>query len=148
MPRCESIYFGMLDYEGDAVIDMPGGLFGFEAERRFVLIQRPDQAPLVFMQSLSLPDLCFVTLPVLAVDRQYALFLSNEETQAIGLSGPAEIGTTVLCLALVTADRTCPTANLRAPIVVNLASRTGAQFIGPPGRYSHQHSLLAAEAAK
>lgn len=64
---------------------------------------------------------------------------------------PAErrprIGDDVLCLAAIALRETGPTANLLAPIVVNLANRKAVQAVAPESSYSHRHALVFEEAA-
>ena len=46
----------------------PAGLPGFEAERGMLPVEIPAQKPLVYLQSLTNPEVCFVSLPVFIVD--------------------------------------------------------------------------------
>jgi len=62
MPEFNSKAFGKLTYSDDGRMHFPVGLFGFEKEQWFLLIEQPGTRPLLFLQSLSTPELCFVTL--------------------------------------------------------------------------------------
>jgi flagellar assembly factor FliW len=64
MPVLETNSFGPIPYEPDAVLEFPCGLPAFETRRRFVALRFPHSEPLVFLQSLEDPGLCFITLPV------------------------------------------------------------------------------------
>jgi flagellar assembly factor FliW len=132
----------MAEFGEDAVLSFPEGLPGFVAETQFVLLQRQSEYPLVYLQSTRTADLCFLALPVLSADSRYALELSDEDTVLLQVPPCPVIGTDVLCLALVSLRANQPTANLFAPIVVNLATRVSAQCFQPSTRYSHRHSLL------
>lgn len=133
-----------MNYGPDAVLSLPQALPGFVSEHEFVILQQPEHFPLVYMQSLSTADLCFLALPVLSVEHDYDLCLSEEDARLLDLPQAPIIGREALCLALVAAHQTTPTANLLAPIVVNLRTRRTAQCLNPEGAYSHQHELLAA----
>jgi flagellar assembly factor FliW len=149
MPQIDTAAFGRLDYADDAVLDFPSGLPAFEDQTRFVLIERPDLAPLVFLQSLARPDLAFPALPVAAVAPDYQLEIADEDRTLLGLPGQetaADAG--LLCLAIVTlSGQTPPTVNLMAPVVVNSALRRAVQVVQTTPRYSHQHPLFAREDA-
>jgi len=137
-----------MEYPRDAVFEFPDGVPGFENERAFVFLKRPDAHPLMFMQSLSVPDICFILLPVLAVDPHYKLRFTEEDLAALRFPAGAQpqIGKDVLCAVLVCASgdqRPDPTVNLRAPIVVNLEERIGIQAIQTQSEYSHRHPLVA-----
>jgi flagellar assembly factor FliW len=147
MPRIQTKYFGEMEYSGAAVYEFPHGLPGFESEHAFLFLEQPSTHPLMFMQSLFSPDVCFILLPVLAADPQYRLNLSDEDMDSLGLppGGQPGIGEDVLCAVLVCAaaeGRTQPTVNLLAPVLVNLKQQIGIQAIQSQTQYSHRHPLI------
>lgn len=145
MPTFSSSRFGAIEYQEDAIFRFPFGLPGFEQERQFIAIEHAASRPIVFLQSLTQPDLCFITLPVLVVKPDYRLAVSPADLKSLALScdRQPEIGTEVLCLAIISvAEGRLPTANLLAPVVVNLKTRVGLQAIQEESAYSHQHPLL------
>jgi flagellar assembly factor FliW len=149
MPQIETTYFGSLAWQPESAIEFPAGLPGFEDERSFVPLEIGEYAPLVFLQSVRTPGLCFLTLPVLAADPGYCLEAAPEDLARMGLDPRRTpvIGKDVLCLAVLTVAEDGITANLLAPIVIGLDSRRGVQAIQPQGRYSHRHALACEEAA-
>jgi flagellar assembly factor FliW len=56
------------------------------------------------------------------------------------------IGAEVLCLAVLSIRKTGTTANLLAPVVVNLKNYKAVQAVSPESGYSHQHLLFPQEA--
>lgn len=142
MPRARTEQFGELEYAADSTLTFPRGLPGFEECRQFVLLDRPDLAPLVHMQSLEIPDICFLALPVRALDEGYETVLSPEDREAAGLGEYDEPGRATLDLALLAvATDGRLTANLLAPVVINLATRQAVQAVRGDARYSHAHVL-------
>ena len=144
MPKLATVYFQDLEYSNESIFDFPAGLPGFEDQIAFLFIEQPATRPLVFMQSLLNPRLCFLTLPVLSVDPQYQLSLSPEDLGALGLDGgnPLKIGTDIGCFVLLTvAEGAAPTVNLMSPIVVNLRSQKALQAIPTASDYSLRHPL-------
>jgi flagellar assembly factor FliW len=144
MPLADTKYFGTLPYREESVFDFPSGLPSFENEKRFVPIELPEHAPLLFLQSLNQPELCFLTFPILVVDGEYRLKISREDLTALELDTRRQptLGDDVLVLALVSMhDGFSATANLMAPIVVNLKTRRAIQAIREDTTYSHQHPV-------
>ncbi|MGH9665146.1 MAG: flagellar assembly protein FliW, partial [Bryobacteraceae bacterium] len=96
------------------------------------------------LQSLIRPELCFLTLPVEVLTPDYRLNAAAEDLTALELNTAAQpkIGEEVLCLAIlsVTGNQP-PTANLLAPVVVNLKNRRAVQAVRLDAAYSHQHPL-------
>ena len=144
MPLLNTKYFGVLNYREEAVFEFPQGLPAFEEEHRFVLIEMPENAPLVFLQSLRQSELCFLAFPILVADREYQLAVSPEDREALQFEGGEQpkLGSEVLVLTLVSLhDGFSATANLMAPIVLNLKTRCGLQAIRQDNLYSHQHPI-------
>jgi len=142
---CQTKYHGDIEYSDDALIRFAAGLPGFEEETAFLPIEMPAARPIVFLQSVLQPDLCFVTLPVLVVSPEYKLSLLPSDLEALGLAPDRQprLGDDVLCLAILTIQENGPTtANLLAPVVMNLQTRQAVQAICPDGGYTHQQPFL------
>lgn len=146
MPVLDTRYFGPIPYREEAAIVFPGGLPGFEERRRFLALSFPQREPLVFLQSVEDAALCFITLPALAVDPAYRLEMSREDLVLAGLPPGAQprIGDDVLCLAVISLPEGGATANLLAPVVVNLRNLRAVQAVAPHASYSHQQPLFPA----
>ncbi|MGD0500131.1 MAG: flagellar assembly protein FliW [Bryobacteraceae bacterium] len=149
MPAFETQQLGTIIYDPDAAIEFPHGLPGFDHLHQFAAVRLPKTDPLVYLQSLEDPAVCFLTAPVAAVCPDYRLEVSAEDLEAVGLAAarrPA-IGRDVLCLAVLSLREGGPRANLLAPVVVNLRNRKAVQAVSPRGDYSHQYALAPEEAA-
>ena len=145
MPVLETKHFGKLSYETDSELEFPLGLPGFDERKRFVAVHFVENDPLIYLQSLEDPALCFITMPILAVDPRYRLKVSGEDLGHLGLSSIRQprIGDDVLCLSVLSLRETGPTANLLAPIVVNLRNRKAVQAVALESDYPHQFALMA-----
>ena len=147
MSVCQSKYHGTIRFEAPQVLHVSHGLFGFPDEKEFLLLELPSTRPLAFIQSVRTPGLCFISLPAQVVMPDYRLELSAAEIETLGYrpDAPPIMGRDVLCLALLTVrDDQATTANLLAPLVIDIARHCGVQVL-TPGTYSHQHSINAAE---
>lgn len=144
MPVAQTRRFGALDYRSSSVLTFPLGLPGFDGHTLFTPVEQPELAPIVSLQSLNNPDLCFLAAPVTAIDPDYALSLSHEDMEHLGLD-PARSpvpGVDVLPLALLCVPENGPlTANLLAPVVINLHTNVAVQAVRSDSRYSHQHRI-------
>jgi flagellar assembly factor FliW len=146
MPQIQTKCFGLTEYRPESVFRFPSGLAGFETEKAFVFIEREDAHPLLFMQSVRTPSLCFIVLPVFAADPHYRLQLTAEDRAELDLPpvGEPEIGKDIFCGVIVCTAREqqpAPTANLLAPVVLNLRLGLGMQVIQTNSGYSHVYRL-------
>ena len=136
MPKVLSRNFGAVEFAPGEQFVFPNGLPGFPGETAFLPVEVPEQLPLVYLQSLQTPDLCFVALPVHCQVPDYRLSANAEDLTLIDLGREAVPGPQMLCLALLCfRDDGTAAANLRAPILVNLQNRRGIQAIQNEDRY-------------
>jgi flagellar assembly factor FliW len=150
MPSCQTKFHGTIRFEPEQVLDIPAGLIGFPDEKQFLLLELPSMRPLAFIQSIRTPELCFISLPAQVVDAQYTLSLQPSDVAIFGYrpEKPPVMGKDVLCLALLTAgEKKETTANLLAPVVIDIARHRGMQAI-VDAPYSHQHSIAPMELRK
>lgn len=144
MPQARTKHFAVVDYDDSAVITFPAGLPAFERLTRFVLVERQSMSPLVFLQSLEDEAVCLPAAPVSAVCPDYRLELTADDLAALGAPDPGELA----CLAVVSIPAGgVPTANLLAPVVIDLAGRRAVQAVRSDTQYSHRHPLTAREGA-
>jgi len=144
MSRIPTKFFGECDCEAGALFSFPSGLPGFEDERSFFFLKIPGAEPLLFLQSVSTRSLCFILLPILVVDPHYDLKLAPDELSELQLPLDRRpvIGEDILCAATICSGDGEVTANLMAPIIVNLQAKIGMQAIHGESGYSHRHPLL------
>jgi flagellar assembly factor FliW len=148
MPQIRTAYFGELDYTDGTVFHFPYGLPGFEDEHAFLFLKQPHTEPLLFLQSLGTPRLCFILLPILVVDPNYQVKFDIDDLAALRLNPLRQprIGEDILCAAIVSpggGSEGEPTANLMAPVIVNLKEQIGMQAIRSDSPYSHRHPIPA-----
>lgn len=129
----QSPWLGEIEWAVESELCFPGGLPGFEQQRRIVPVEIPSQRPLIYLQSAEEPGVCFVSLPVLTVWTGFELQLSEEDRTLLDLHHTPAIGTDVLCLALLTPAGKTVQTNLDTPIVINLHNGRGVQAVSPAG---------------
>ena len=148
MPQCETRYFATVSYDDQTVITFPAGLPAFEHCRRFLPVEDAARRPFIFLQSLEDARLCFLTVPVAALDPGYQLKMSPQDLATIGLQKPPAAGPDLQCLAVISFDRDgVASANLLAPIIVNAATRQAVQAVRDDSVYHCSHPLTPATEA-
>ena len=144
MPELRTKHFGTVTCDDSELFQFPLGLPAFEEEKSFAPLDLPGTEPLLFLQSAARPDLCFLCFPVLVVEPEYELSVTREHLQVLGLRSDRqpEIDRDVLVLALLAVkEHEPPSANLMAPIVVNLRNRRAVQAVRGDTRYPYQYGI-------
>lgn len=128
MMTIQTSRFGELEVSEDTLLTFPTGLVGFPAVQEFVVLDVAEDCQYQWFQAIKEPDLALVIIDVHLLDPEFKAEVSDE--------GLAELEITptdpVLIIAVVTIPSGQPeqaTANLRAPLVVNLRTRKGKQLI-------------------
>ena len=109
-------------------VDLLTGLVESPAVQEFVVLDVAEDCQYQWFQAIKEPDLALVIIDVYLLDTEFKAEVSDE--------GLAELEITqtdpVLIMAVITIPSGQPekaTANLRAPLVVNLRTRKGKQLI-------------------
>lgn len=120
--------FGTITVSDEALMDFPqGGLFGFERVTRYALLPAARRG-LWWLMSPTTPPVTFVLADPFVVAPSYELDLAESERERLGIEQPTDVIALVV-LTLPADPGGVVTANLRAPLVVNITKRLAAQIV-------------------
>ena len=114
------------------IIRFPDGLPGFPSSREFVMAQKPDERPFVWMHSLSDPGLAFALVDAYSWDGDYTLDLDDEELEQMGSLDPLDYAVYFILRIQKEGDRTTLRAKPNAPLLVNIRNRQARQVVVAP----------------
>lgn len=125
-------------------IDLPIlelSIIGFDDDHRFTLVRVDDAGVVCELRSLDHDDLSFVVVPPHVFFPEYSLEIEDEVVEALHI----ESGDNVQVLVLLTMGDTLATstANLAAPVVLNLSNRRAKQVVLEQGGYDVRTALAA-----
>lgn len=125
----------------ELVVTFPEGLPGFERCQRFLLYSKPETLPIRCLHAIDGPQATFLAIETGSALEGYRHQLSGPDRARLH----ADDTTPLLWLALITVEEDGPvTANLRAPIVINLEGRIGFQIMPHQCVYPLRHPLAQA----
>ena len=136
----KSARFGDLEVAADSVITFPSGMIGFPRAQRFVMLDY--KAPFSWLHSADDPNLAFVVVDGFEFGKQYDLKPPLGERD-IELKEGDEYA--ILVVVTVRPDPRMTTANLKAPLFVNIANRRGVQVIFDSPNLSTRFALWTEE---
>ncbi len=139
MPSCETTRFGVLEYDVDNVIELPDGLIGLPDLSRWLLLDMEENMPVRWLQSVDRPDFGLPVMPPVFFAEEYAIQTSTTVQRRVSPDGEPDLVT--LIIATVHAGGEKITGNLRAPLVVDIATRRGAQIALEDDRLSTRHEI-------
>jgi len=131
---------GDIEVEVDAVLTFPAGILGFSDCRRFALLPHRPGTPFFWLIPIDRDDIAFVVvnpetffpdyLPSLTPDQLAPLNLEPDADHSLGM------------LVVVSFHEGSPTANLRAPLILDLARRRAIQAVQMGQKFDTQMPLF------
>lgn len=119
--------FGDLNVEEQDIITMIGGLPGFEDNTKYVLLNHDEKSPYKWLQSLENSELAFVVMEPFVFFADYQFELSQNDIKELEVARPEDVA--VLVILVIPEDPTKMTANIKAPLVINMAKMKGKQIV-------------------
>jgi len=143
MPSIHTRDFGEVSYDASADLVFPCGIPGFENQRRFVLLTPEAMAPLVLLQSKDNAALAFLAISVSILDPAYQSGIAAEDLRMLGFEeSQPRTGEGAMFLAILSPGAGgALTANLLAPVVINVLTRTAVQAVRHDRLYSHRYPV-------
>lgn len=136
--KVASTRFDEMEVPEDCVISFSSGLVGFPDAKEFILIEH--KPPFSWLHSTTDPDLAFVVIDGYEFGQAYEVKPPRGDKD-IELGEEDEFG--ILIIVTVRGDPSLTTANLKAPLFINLVNKRGVQIILDDPRYSTRYPLWA-----
>ncbi|MDR0548362.1 MAG: flagellar assembly protein FliW [Deltaproteobacteria bacterium] len=132
--------FGDMEFSEESILRVLGGIIGFPELLDYVLIQRPNDAPFYWLQSINDPAMALVLLDPLVFKPDYRPILPA------GLVAELKAHPDGISLfAIVTIPKGRPqdmTANLLGPLAICPQSHLARQLVLDERIYAHRHPIL------
>jgi flagellar assembly factor FliW len=125
----------------DKMIEFADGLPGFPANRKFVMLQKPDERPFSWLQSLSGP-LSFALVDAYAWSEDFELEIDDEELEKLGSLDPLDYAVYLIVSIKKEKNRTTLRAKADAPVLVNVRTRRARQVVIVPKESSRETEPL------
>lgn len=134
--------FGKIEIVESDIISFKSGLPGFEKLEEFILLPLADESPFIIMQSVNDSDVAFVTVEPGNLIQNYEFEISDKAEKELKIESISNL----LILNIITLKDQIKnsTANLSAPIVINLEEKLGKQVILDDQRYQVRYKIFAA----
>lgn len=112
--------------KGQIIIELPFGLLGFEAVKRYVLLANPKEDPFIWLQMLEGARKAFLLVSPFLVMPDYQPDIPAADVEFLELTEPADALVFSIC-TLRGPGRA--TVNLKGPLVINRHTMVGKQVI-------------------
>lgn len=125
--QIQTTRFGAVEVQNTDVISFPDGILGFADLKKFVILEDPDDLVFAWLQSCDNPGIAFPVLEPELFTNDYKVKLSKNDREALKLEGDERVR--IFNIVTIPSDVTQMTANMKAPVVVNVAAHVAKQVV-------------------
>ena len=126
--------FGQLNVADSDRIHLPLGVLGFPEYTDFCLVDPADDTLILWLQALENPDICFPVLEPRVFRPNFTVKLSAADQRELGLADLKNAS--VFSVLTIPDDVSQMTANVKAPLVINLKGQIAKQVVLQDNDYS------------
>ncbi len=119
--------FGYVELKSDDILTLSEGILGFQDLRQFVLLDDPNDDIFAWLQSCELPSVAFPVLEPELFGHKYNISLNRTDLESLQLKADQAPG--FFNIITIPDDPTLMTANLKAPIVINVEKKLARQCV-------------------
>lgn len=133
----ETKFYGNIEVEENRVLNFKNGIPGFEQLKKFAVIDVEDSEYLKCLQSLEKIEVCLMMISPWEYFKEYEIELSDEDIEELIIKNEND----VLVYNIVTVRESGITANLAAPIIINVINNNAKQIILSNPNYSIRQEI-------
>lgn len=119
--------FGQVSLKQEDILNFSEGLLGFADLRQFVLLDDPSDEIFAWLQSCESAQIAFPVLEPELFTENYKVTLAKSDLEGLKLTSQEKAR--YFSIVTIPDDPTQMTANLKAPIVVNVAQKMARQCV-------------------
>jgi len=134
--------FGEIEIDENKVLDFPVGIIGFEDLKKFTIIfdvEKEENKSIMWLQSIDEPGFALPVVNPLYVTDNYNPYVEDELLKEIGEFDDESL--VILTTVTVPIDIKNLSVNLKAPIIINTATKKGMQVIVENDDYEVKHGI-------
>lgn len=119
--------FGPIEISSDDILTFSEGLLGFNDLEKFVLLDDPNDEIFAWLQSCDEPSIAFPVLEPELFEDNYSLNMTKSDLATLKVADETKLRS--FCIITIPEDPARMTANLKAPVVVNIENRMARQCV-------------------
>ena len=147
--KIETKYFGQIDIGEEKIIHFENGLLGFDEYKDYTIHfdnESEDKPLFSWLQSTEERALAFPIVSPFDVLEEYNPSVNDELLMPLG--DMKEEDTIVFLMATIPSDIKNASVNMKAPLIINGATRKAAQIIVENQDYEIKHKIMKQEGEK
>lgn len=133
--------FGTIEINEADIITFNDGLPGFPDDHQFVIIPYDEESPFVYLQSATENYLAFIMANPFLFFPDYEFEIDEDNMKELDIKTDKDIAVYAM-ITVPKQDINEITANLVAPVVINIHTRQAKQTVLEKSQYQTKHKLF------
>lgn len=134
--------FGEMDAPEEKVIRFKDGIPGLECMKRCILIKVEETLPFYWLQSLEDGDIALPVIHASIIDENYSLSVDDSVFEELQIDKEEDL--LIVNVAVIPQDLPRMTANMAAPLLINIDKNIGKQVILDNSAYQMRQPIFEA----
>lgn len=136
--KIQTKFFEEVEIDDKSIIKFEQGIPGFENLTKFTIFNIEDQPVLKCLQSIENKDICLLIASPWDYFKDYEIQIPDEELNKLNILSDADI-----CVySVIRVHENSLTANLIAPLVINIKENMGKQIILSNTEYNVRQEII------
>jgi flagellar assembly factor FliW len=144
--KVKTTRFGEIELIQEDLITFVEGIPGFPDEHEFVILPYSDDSPFLYLQSAAQDYLAFLMVNPFLFFTDYEFELDEMQLEELAIRTMEEVASYVM-ITVPPRDVKTMTANLVAPVVINIHTHQGKQIVLEKSKYQTKHLLFSETAS-
>ena len=132
--------FGSMEIPEEKIITMERPVLGFEQLSQFCLVESPDVAPFMWLQSCEDPAVSFLVVNPVLLFPNYRIEVNSKEIAELRVAKVESVETYVILT--LAEDPAQVSVNLQGPILINTENNLAKQLVLVNSQYQVRHRIL------
>ncbi|MGX2961659.1 flagellar assembly protein FliW [Peribacillus sp. JNUCC 23] len=137
--KVQTKFHGEVEIEEKDLFTFETGIPGFSDEKKFALLPL-EGTPFIVLQSMKTREIAFIMSSPFELFQNYEVKVSQDVLSDLQIESEKDVSIYVILTVRDPFNET--TANLQAPIVLNMSNQLGKQFIMNSSNYSIRELLI------
>ena len=138
--QIQTALFGRLDVAPEKIIHFPQGIPGFEDLHEFAIVILEQTRPFLWLQALD-EDVALPVISPFDIAPDYSPQIDDEVFNTLKISREGDL--LVLSVAVIPEQISRMTANMAAPVLINIADNLGREGLVEGGDYQVRQPIFA-----
>ena len=144
--KIQTKYHGEVEISEQEIWEFSNGIPGFLDEKQFTILQFPDNDVFFILQSIKNQSLGFVITNPFTFFKEYDFKIDDGSVEQLDLESESDVLVYVILTVQEPFEST--TANLQAPLIMNIKNKTAKQLILTETSYQTKHIIMPAQLKK